>query len=175
VQSRVFSVGNGVLWADASAGIAATQAIVDVGYGAKALALLRKGMAPEGIVRQILKKIRIRCPTPGRNKGRQFAVMNLKGQYAAHTGPKATEWAGHKSGTFATAQGNILAGPAVVENMIDGVREDAGSSVAAPRRRARRRAGRRRRQAWSAIGRAGDRQEGLRRLAAQRHRASTAD
>jgi hypothetical protein len=30
VQSRVFSVGNGVLWADADAGIAATQAIVDV-------------------------------------------------------------------------------------------------------------------------------------------------
>ena len=35
VQSRVFSVGNGVLWADANAGIAATQAIVDVGYGAE--------------------------------------------------------------------------------------------------------------------------------------------
>jgi Family of unknown function (DUF1028) len=38
VQSRVFSVGNGVLWADADVGVAATQAIVDVGYGPKALA-----------------------------------------------------------------------------------------------------------------------------------------
>jgi len=44
VQSRVFSVGNGVLWADASAGIAATQAIVDVGYGPQALELLKKGL-----------------------------------------------------------------------------------------------------------------------------------
>jgi uncharacterized Ntn-hydrolase superfamily protein len=44
--------------------------------------------------------------------------MNLKGAYAAHTGPKASEWAGHKGGRFATAQGNILAGPAVVDNMI---------------------------------------------------------
>jgi hypothetical protein len=33
VQSRVFSVGNGVLWAEAGVGAAATQAIVDVSYG----------------------------------------------------------------------------------------------------------------------------------------------
>ena len=45
VQSRVFSVGNGVLWADANVGIAATQAIVDVSYGPQALALLRTGVA----------------------------------------------------------------------------------------------------------------------------------
>src|SRR5687768_14406585 len=49
VQSRVFSVGNGVLWAEAETGIAATQAIVDVGYGPKALALLRAGLTPEAI------------------------------------------------------------------------------------------------------------------------------
>ena len=126
VQSRVFSVGNGVLWADASAGIAATQAIVDVGYGAKALALLRKGMAPEGIVRQILKEDPDPLPDTWSKQGRQFAVMNLKGQYAAHTGPKATEWAGHKSGTFATAQGNILAAPAVVDNMIEAFEKTPG-------------------------------------------------
>jgi hypothetical protein len=30
VQSRVFSVGNGVLWAEAGVGAVATQAIVDV-------------------------------------------------------------------------------------------------------------------------------------------------
>src|SRR5437764_9931056 len=53
VQSRVFSVGNGVLWADADAGIAATQAIVDVGYGPKALNLLRRGVAPAAIVKKI--------------------------------------------------------------------------------------------------------------------------
>src|SRR5881275_3406322 len=53
VQSRVFSVGNGVLWADAGAGVAATQAIVDVGYGPKALDLLRQGLAPDAIVKRI--------------------------------------------------------------------------------------------------------------------------
>ena len=46
VQSRVFSVGNGVLWAEAGVGAAATQAIVDVSYGPRAIALLRQGMSP---------------------------------------------------------------------------------------------------------------------------------
>src|SRR4030042_6234458 len=44
VQSRVFSVGNGRLWAEAGVGAAATQAIVDVSYGPQALALLRSGL-----------------------------------------------------------------------------------------------------------------------------------
>ena len=37
VQSRVFSVGNGVLWAEANVGVVATQAVVDVSYGPQAL------------------------------------------------------------------------------------------------------------------------------------------
>lgn len=119
VQSRVFSVGNGVLWADADAGVAATQAIVDVGYGPKALALLRQGMAPAAIIKQIWDNDPDPLPEQWSKQGRQFAVMNLKGEYATFTGPKATEWAGGKTGKFATAQGNILAGPDVVANMID--------------------------------------------------------
>ena len=95
VQSRVFSVGNGVLWADANAGIAATQAIVDVGYGAKALALLRTGLAPRAIVKQIWEQDPDPLPETWTKQGRQFAVMNLKGEYAAFTGPRPTEWAGH--------------------------------------------------------------------------------
>src|SRR5438094_3815320 len=104
VQSRVFSVGNGVLWADADAGVAATQAVVDVGYGPRALALLRQGIAPDAIIKAIWDS----DPDPlGRwtKQGRQFAVMNLKGEYAAFTGPKADAWAGNKGGEFCTAQG----------------------------------------------------------------------
>jgi len=126
VQSRVFSVGNGVLWADADAGVAATQAIVDVGYGPKAIALLKSGMKPEKIVQKILDDDKDPLPENWSKQGRQFAVMNLRGEYAAHTGPKASEWAGHKSGTNATAQGNILAGPAVVDNMITAFEKSSG-------------------------------------------------
>src|SRR5436309_11743032 len=72
VQSRVFSVGNGVLWADADAGVAATQAVVDVGYGPKALGFLRRGIAPDGIVKRILKEDRDPLPDRWSKQGRQF-------------------------------------------------------------------------------------------------------
>ena len=120
VQSRVFSVGNGVLWAEAGIGAAATQAIVDVSYGPKALELLKAGMIPAAIIPAILGS----DPDPGHNgqswpnEGRQFTVMDAKGNFAAHTGPQATPWAGNKSGKFCTAQGNILAGEAVVSEMV---------------------------------------------------------
>ena len=120
VQSRVFSVGNGVLWAEAEVGVVATQAIVDVSYGPKGLALLRAGMTPAAIVKALWES----DPDPGLNgrpwpkEGRQFAVMDAKGSYAAFTGPKANTWAGHKGGQYCTAQGNILAGEAVVHDMV---------------------------------------------------------
>ncbi len=124
VQSRVFSVGNGVLWAEAGVGVATTQAIVDVSYGPQALALLREGKKPQEILD--------RDPDPGyagqrwQKAGRQFAVMNPKGEYAAYTGPEATTWAGNKGGTFCTAQGNILAGAQVVENMVKNFEDTKG-------------------------------------------------
>jgi uncharacterized Ntn-hydrolase superfamily protein len=128
VQSRVFSVGNGVLWGEAEVGMVATQAIVDVSYGPQGLALLKKGLAPADIVKQIWDA----DPDPGLRSnpwpkaGRQFAVMDAKGNYAAFTGPKASPWAGHKGGKFCTAQGNILAGEAVVNNMVDAFERTEG-------------------------------------------------
>jgi len=118
VQSRVFSVGNGVLWAEADAGAVATQAVVDVSYGPKGLELLKAGLAPKEIIRKILEADTDPRPADWTKQGRQFAVMNARGEVAAHTGPKASAWAGDKQGKYCTAQGNILAGPAVVENMV---------------------------------------------------------
>jgi uncharacterized Ntn-hydrolase superfamily protein len=126
VQSRVFSVGNGVLWADANVGIAATQAVVDVSYGPKALEFLKQGLAPAEVIKRVLDQDPDPLPDNWSKQGRQFAVMNLKGEYAAYTGPKAPTWAGNKGGKYATAQGNILAGPQVVDNMIDNFEKTTG-------------------------------------------------
>ena len=52
--------------------------------------------------------------------------MDPKGNYAAHTGPGATTWAGNKGGKYCTAQGNILAGEAVVANMVKAFEETPG-------------------------------------------------
>lgn len=122
VQSRVFSVGNGVLWAEAGVGAAATQAVVDVGYGPRAIALLRQGVAPEQVIKAIWESDPDPDPVRWTKQGRQFAVIDAQGHVAAYTGPKAAEWAGNKPcstpGTHCTAQGNILAGPAVVDSMV---------------------------------------------------------
>ncbi|HVT43646.1 MAG TPA: DUF1028 domain-containing protein [Thermoanaerobaculia bacterium] len=119
VQSRVFAVGNGVLWAEADAGVVTTQAIVDVSYGPMGLALLRAGVSPSAAVKAIWNSDPDPRPGDWTKHGRQFAVMDSKGNYAAFTGPKASAWAGHKGGRFCTAQGNILAGEAVVAKMVE--------------------------------------------------------
>ena len=127
VQSRVFSVGNGVLWAEAGVGIAATQAIVDVSYGPQALALLRQGKSAA----EVVKTVWGRDPDPDSARwsklGRQFAVVDAKGNVAAYTGPNATPWAGDRQGAHVTAQGNILAGPGVVDSMLAAYNRTEGS------------------------------------------------
>lgn len=119
VQSRVFSVGNGVLWAEANVGVVATQAIVDVSYGPQGLDLLRQGMAPDGVVRTILDNDPNPRPERWTIEGRQFSVMDREGNVATHTGSGASDWAGHRTGRYVSAQGNILAGEEVVNSMVE--------------------------------------------------------
>lgn len=126
VQSRVFSVGNGVLWAEAGVGVVATQAIVDVSYGPQGLDLLRAGLTPAAAVKAIWESDPDPRPEDWTKLGRQFAIMDAKGNYAAYTGPKASAWAGHKGGVFCTAQGNILAGEAVVAEMVKAFESTSG-------------------------------------------------
>jgi len=126
VQSRVFCVGNGVLWAEAGVGAVATQAVVDIGYGPQALKLLREGMAPADIVKKVWDDDPDPKPKDWSKQGRQFGVINAKGEAAAFTAEKAPEWAGHKVGKNCTAQGNILAGEEVVNAMVKGFEEAEG-------------------------------------------------
>lgn len=132
VQSRVFSVGNGVLWAEAGVGAAATQAIVDVSYGPQAIALLRQGLSAEQVVARVLDADPDPRPGDWSKQGRQFAVIDATGNVFAWTGPRATDWAGHKScstGHHCTAQGNILASAAVVDSMVVAYERTAGQHI----------------------------------------------
>jgi uncharacterized Ntn-hydrolase superfamily protein len=126
VQSRVFSVGNGVIWGEAGVGVVATQAIVDVSYGPQALALLREGLQPSEVVERVLDDDPDPSPERWTKLGRQFSVMDAQGVVATHTGPRASEWAGHKIGRYCSAQGNILAGPEVVDEMVRAFEETEG-------------------------------------------------
>lgn len=126
VQSRVFAVGNGVLWGEAGTGMVATQAIIDVAYGPRGLKLLRAGLTPEAAVKALWASDPDPRPADWTKYGRQFAIMDARGNYAAYTGPKASEWAGNKGGNDCTAQGNILAGEAVVAEMVTAFEKTQG-------------------------------------------------
>ena len=52
--------------------------------------------------------------------------MDAEGKYPAFTGAKATPWAGSKGGKYCTAQGNILAGEAVVNGMVQAFENTPG-------------------------------------------------
>ena len=112
VASRYFAVGAVVPWADANVGAVATQANVNVGYGPRALELLRQGLTAQ----QVMDKLFAEDTFPGKD-GRQIAIVDAKGNIAVFTGSGAQDWKGHRKGATWSAQGNILVGPHVVDAM----------------------------------------------------------
>lgn len=112
VASRYFAVGAVVPWADAGVGAIATQAGVNVGYGPRALELLRQGLTAQ----QVLDKLLAEDAFP-RKDARQVAIVDAKGNVAVFTGDAANAWRGHVTGKTWSAQGNILVGQHVVEAM----------------------------------------------------------
>ena len=99
VQSRVFAVGNGVLSAEAGVGVVATQAVVDVSYGPQALALLRQGKSASEVVKYVWEHDSDPDTARWAKTGRQFAVVDSKGNVAVYTGPTAPAEASHNSTT----------------------------------------------------------------------------
>ncbi len=112
VASRYFSVGSVVPWGMAGVGAAATQADVTVGYGPKAIELLRQGLSAQQVSERLLADDHF----PGK-EGRQFAIADSNCNVVTHTGPNAPKWAGGRTGKNWAAQGNILVGPQVPEAM----------------------------------------------------------
>ena len=112
VASRYFSVGAVVPWAEANVGAVATQADVNVGYGPKALELLHQGLTAQEVADRLLAEDKF----PGKD-GRQFAIVDAKGNVVTYSGPHAPNWAGGQKGATWAAQGNILVGPRVPEAM----------------------------------------------------------
>jgi uncharacterized Ntn-hydrolase superfamily protein len=119
VQSKYFSVGTDVPWAEAGVGAVATQAHVDPSFGPKALALLRSGLGAADVMRAL-------AATDSAWDGRQLGIVDARGGVATWTGSKCLDWAGGERGVDFACQGNILAGPAVVAGMARAYRETKG-------------------------------------------------
>jgi uncharacterized Ntn-hydrolase superfamily protein len=110
VQSKFLAVGAIVPWATAGAGAVATQAWANTGYGPEALALMAMGEDASSTIQRILEA----------DEGaahRQVGIVDARGGAATYTGDRCHAWAGGQTGSGFACQGNILAGPAVVDAM----------------------------------------------------------
>ncbi len=110
VASKFVAVGAIVPWAKASVGAIATQALANVSYGPKGLELLAKGYSAKEVLKILVSN------DPLKDE-RQIGIVDSKGEAAAYTGKKCFEYAGHIVGDGYSVQGNILAGPDVLEEM----------------------------------------------------------
>lgn len=112
VQSKFLAVGAVVPWACARVGAVATQAFANVTYGPAGLELLASGLAADEVVRRLIAPDELR-------EQRQLGVVDARGGSASHTGRDCFAWAGGRTGHGYAAQGNILAGPAVVDGLVE--------------------------------------------------------
>lgn len=120
VQSKFLAVGAVVPWARAGVGAIATQAHANTSYGPRGLELLASGLAPEAVVKQLVRD------DPEREK-RQLGIVDAEGRAATFTGAECFEWAGGVAGRGYCAQGNILGGRAVVDRLAHGFESAPGT------------------------------------------------
>jgi uncharacterized Ntn-hydrolase superfamily protein len=112
VASKFLAVGAVVPAAEAAVGAIATQSYANLAYRPQGLMLLRTGVGSADVVAGLT------AADPGRAQ-RQFGVVGRTGDGATFTGPACHPWAGGIAGYGFAVQGNILAGPQVVEAMRD--------------------------------------------------------
>jgi uncharacterized Ntn-hydrolase superfamily protein len=119
VASKYLGVGNVVPHARAGAGVVATQASVNIAHGPNGVERLAKGMSAEETL-QALKE------SDPKIEVRQLGIVDAKGNAATFTGKNCIAWAGGKTGKYYACQGNILAGPNVVDDMAKAFEETPG-------------------------------------------------
>lgn len=120
VQSKFLAVGAAVIHARAGVGAVATQALSNVSYGARGLALLEAGAS----ARQALDVLVTSDLLPHR---RQAGITDENGHAAGHTGTGCTAWAGHVVGEGYSCQGNMLVSVKTIDAMARVMEEQSGS------------------------------------------------
>ena len=108
VASRFFAVGALCPGARSGVGAVSTQALVNPAYGPRGLDLLEQGVAAADAVAQLV------AGDEGREH-RQLHLIDRAGRCAAHTGALCIDWCGHRAHDGFSVAGNMLAGPAVLD------------------------------------------------------------
>jgi uncharacterized Ntn-hydrolase superfamily protein len=123
VASRFFAVG--ALCPNARSGVGAlsTQALVNPGYGPSGLDLLERGVAAADAVARLV------AGDEGREH-RQLHLIDRRGRCAAHTGALCIDWCGDRAHDGFSVAGNMLAGPAVLDETARAYQAHASASFA---------------------------------------------
>lgn len=119
VQSHWFSVGSIVSWAQAGVGAVATQSLVNVSFGPRGLVLLENGKTAQETLTELI------VSDEGREV-RQLAIVDAKGNVAAHTGTRCIPEAGHHIGDGYSVQANLMLNDRVVPAMAKAFEEARG-------------------------------------------------
>lgn len=119
VASKYLAVGSAVPFAQADVGALATQSFVNVKFGPDGLKLLAEGKNAQETIDTLLAADR------GKEQ-RQLGIVDKEGRVANFSGTACIPWAGAKAGKYYTCQGNLLAGPQVVEEMAKAFEEAKG-------------------------------------------------
>jgi uncharacterized Ntn-hydrolase superfamily protein len=119
VASKFPCVGAVVPWARAGVGAVATQSWANTSFGPDGLALMGDGVTAQAALDRLL------LADDGR-EDRQAGFVDAAGRAATFTGSKCMEWAGGLTGDGFAAQGNILAGEAVVAELARGFTDSDG-------------------------------------------------
>lgn len=101
VQSHAFSVGSVVTWGEAGVGVVATQSLARPDYGPEGLILMRLGLPAPSALETLLRN-------DERREVRQVAMLDTKGNVAAHTGSLCIKPAGHLVGDNFSVQANLM-------------------------------------------------------------------
>ncbi len=112
VASKFPAVGAVVPWAQSGAGAVATQSYANTTYGPRGLAMMGSGISAQQALDTLTQEDQERAL-------RQAGFVDAEGNAATFTGEDCFEWAGGVTGEHFAVQGNILAGPQVVEAMAE--------------------------------------------------------
>ncbi len=108
VASKFLAVGAVVPHARAGVGAVATQSYANTSYGPRALAIFEAGGRPRHAHEAFTDT------DPGHAQ-RQYGLVAASGEAYSFTGGECHAWAGGRAGEGLAVQGNLLAGPEVVE------------------------------------------------------------
>ncbi len=112
VASKFLAVGAAVPWVTGAVGAVATQSYANTSYGPRALQAMANGVSLEEIAAEFLR-------SDGGISQRQYGLVNASGQAFTFTGNACHAWAGGRIGAGYAAQGNLLAGPQVVDALAE--------------------------------------------------------